>query len=195
MAEEAAEAAEAAGEKKVGEETTGEETTGEETTGLDFFDRARRFAVAMLLLAGVAAIAGSSLDWVTITAPPPIHPQADFGANQVALEQPRTRPFSGLEAGDGYWVLGGGIVIVIAAGMLLIRPRGRWALLAFLASLIIGAIAFADYRGVGDVSSSILTRMDIGSARPGVGLTLVAAAGFLGIVGSAAAIAATPPRD
>lgn len=178
------------------EEAAGEKTAGEETTGLDFFDRARRFAVALLLLAGVAAIAGSFLDWVTITAPPPpINPQADFGANQEALEQPRTRPFSGLEAGDGYWALGGGIVIVIAAGMLLIRPRGRWAILAFLASLIIGAIAFADYRGVGDVSSSISTRMDIGSARPGVGLTLAAAAGFLGIVGSAAAIAATPPRD
>jgi hypothetical protein len=38
--------------------------------------------------------------------------------------------------------------------------------------------------------------MDIvGAARPGLGLTLVAAAGFLGIVGSAAAIAATPPRE
>ena len=172
-----------------------EEAAEPETAGLDFFDRARRFAIALLLLAGVAAIAGSALDWVTITGPPPIDPQADFGPNQEALEPPRTRPFSGLEAGDGYWALGGGIVIVIAAGMLLIRPRGRWAVLAFLASLIIGAIAFADYRGVGDVSSSISTRMDIGSARPGVGLTLVAVAGFLGIVGSAAAIAATPPRD
>ncbi|HZJ49614.1 MAG TPA: hypothetical protein VFF07_01915 [Actinomycetota bacterium] len=178
------------------EETAGEETAGEETAGLDFFDRARRFAVALLLLAGVAAIAGSSLDWVTITVRRQIDPRADFGSNQDALEEPRTRPFSGLEAGDGYWALGGGIVIVIAAGMLLIRPRGRWAILAFLASLIIGAIAFADYRGVGDVSSSISARMEIDvSARPGVGLTLVAAAGFLGIVGSAAAIAATPPRD
>lgn len=168
---------------------------GEETVGLDFFDRARRLAVALLLLAGVAAIAGSALDWVTITKQTRIDPQADFGSDQSALEEPRTRPFSGLEAGDGYWALGGGIVIVIAAGLLLIRPRGRWAILAFLASLIIGAIAFADYRGVGDVSSSISRRMEIVAARPGVGLTLVAAAGFLGIVGSAAAIAATPPRD
>ena len=179
----------------VAEEAAEQETAGEETAGLDFFDRARRFAVVLLLLAGVAAIAGSSLDWVTITVQR-IDPQADFGSNQAALEEPgRTRPFSGLEAGDGYWALGGGIVIVIAAGLLLIRPRGRWATLAFLASLIIGAIDFADYRGVGDVSSSISTRMDLGAARPGVGLTLVAAAGFLGIVGSAAAIAATPPRD
>jgi hypothetical protein len=174
-----------------------EEAAGEETPGLDFFDRARRVAVALLILAGFAAIAGSSLDWVTITVRPQIDPQADFGSDQDALEDPgRIRPFYGLEAGDGYWALGGGIVIVIAAGLLLIRPRGRWAILAFLASLIIGAIAFADYRGVGDVSSSISTRMEIvGGARPGVGLTLVAAAGFLGIVGSAAAIAATPPRD
>ncbi|MGI8790914.1 MAG: hypothetical protein ACR2I4_08525 [Actinomycetota bacterium] len=173
-----------------------EEAAGEEPVGLDFFDRARRFAVALLMLAGLAAIAGSSLDWVRITERPQIDPKADFGSDQEALEEPsRTRPFSGLEAGDGYWALGGGIVIVIAAGLLLIRPRGRWAVLAFLASLIIGAIAFADYRGVGDVSSSISRRMDIVAARPGVGLTLVAAAGFLGIVGSAAAIAATPPRD
>jgi hypothetical protein len=170
---------------------------GEETVGLDFFDKARRFAIAVLLLAGVAAIAGSALDWVTITVRPQLDPGADFGADQEALEEPgRTRPFTGLEAGDGYWALGGGVVIVIAAGLLLIRPRGRWAILAFLASLIIGAIAFADYRGLGDVNSSISTRMDIQAAvRPGVGLTLVAAAGFLGIVGSAAAIAATPPRD
>jgi hypothetical protein len=169
----------------------------EEVVGLDFFDRARRFAIAVLLLAGVAAVAGSSLDWITITVRPRLDPNADFGSNQDALEAPgRSRPFTGLEAGDGYWALGGGIVLLLAAVLLLIRPRGRWAIVSFLVSLIIGAIAFADYRGVGDVNSSISTRMDIvGAARPGIGLTLVAAAGFLGIVGSAAAIAATPPRE
>ncbi len=179
------------------EEAAASQDTGEEAAGLDFFDRARRFAIAILLLAGAAAVVGSFLDWVTITVRPEIDPQADFGSDQDALEEPGpSRPFSGLEAGDGYWALGGGVVIVIAAGLLLIRPRGGWAILAFIASLIIGAIAFADYRGVGDVNSSISTRMEIqAAARPGVGLTLVAVAGFLGIVGSAAAIAATPPRD
>ncbi|MDQ3620109.1 MAG: hypothetical protein M3391_08280, partial [Actinomycetota bacterium] len=56
-------------------------------------------------------------------------------------------------------------------------------------SVVIGAIAFADYRGV----TELAREMDVsGEVDPGLGLALVAGAGIIGLVASAAGIAATP---
>jgi hypothetical protein len=163
----------------------------------DFFDVARRWAAALLMGAGVLAVVGSMLDWVTITVRPSLSENIDFGGQQDALEAPRvTEPFSGLEAGEGYWVLGAGIVLVALGALLLFRARARYAWLGLLASVVIGAIAFADFRGVGDLSSSFSRRMEIvGKARPALGLTLVAVSAFMGVLGAAGGIAASPSRD
>ncbi len=162
----------------------------------DFFDNARRWAAALLVVGGAAAIAGSALDWVVITARPQLQRGVDFGQGQPGVVAPEiTRPFTGLEAGDGWFVAIAGLVLVGASLLLLLRKRALYAYLALLASIVIGAIAFADYRGVGDLSSSIAQRMDIvGKARPALGLTLVAVSAFAGLFGSVAGIAASPRR-
>jgi hypothetical protein len=163
----------------------------------DFFDVARKWAAVLLVGAGVLAVVGSMLDWVTITVRPSLSENIDFGDQRDALEAPQvTEPFSGLEAGEGYWVLGAGIVLVAMGALLLLRRRALYAWLALLASVVIGAVAFADFRGVGDLSSSFSRRMEIvGKARPALGLTLVAVSAFMGVLGAAGGIAASPKRD
>jgi LPXTG-motif cell wall-anchored protein len=148
-----------------------------------------------MLAAGVAAIIGSALDWVTITARPELQPGARF-EDEAALEEPRvTRPFTGLEARDGWWSLAGGVVLAVAAVVLLVRKRAAWGWLGIVGAVIVGAVAIADYRGIGDLSSSISHRMDIvGGAEPGIGLTLAVAAAIVGLVASVAGIAASPRR-
>lgn len=149
--------------------------------GRDYFDKARLVSASVLFAAGVAAIAGALLDWVVVEATPPEVP-----ANQLD----RLPPFSGLELGDGYVVLIAGVVVVLSAFMLVIRSSSGFAWLAFLGSIVIGGIAFADYRGVEQLH---LDLEGIGtSPSPGIGLVLVAVAGFVGLVGAVAAIAATP---
>lgn len=161
--------------------------------GAHYFDRARSVAAAALLAAGGTAIVGAVLDWVTITPPPGLRSDADFGGATVP-EPAVTAPFTGIEAGDGWWVVGGGVAMLAAAVLLVVRKRSAYGWLGLLASVVIGSIAFADFRGIGDLSSSLSQRMDIvGAARPAVGIMLVAASALVGLVASAAGIAASPP--
>jgi hypothetical protein len=166
----------------------------EEAEQRDFFEVARRWAAIALIAAGVLGVVGSMLDWITITVRPSLSQNIDFGTQREGIETPKkTEPFTGLEAGEGYYVLGAGVVQVAAGALLLLHRRARYAWLGLLAAVVVGAIAFADFRGVGDLSSSISRRMEIvGRARPALGLTLVAAAAFVGVLGAAAGIAASP---
>jgi hypothetical protein len=158
----------------------------------DYFDRARSIAVAMLVAASAAAIIGSFLDWVTITDRPSLDPEADFGSQEV--EAPvESEPYSGVEARDGWIVVCAGVVLLLSSAGLAVRKRARYAGLAFVASMVIGGIAFADYQGSGDVSSAISDRMDIvGDPEPAVGITLVAVGGVVGLLGAVAGVVATP---
>jgi hypothetical protein len=161
----------------------------------DFFDRARRWAFAVMLLAGLAAIVGSSLEWVTISARPRLLEGTRFPGD-ASVERPRvSKPFTGLEATDGWWSLFGGVLLVLSAILLLVRRTSLWAWTGLAGAVLVGAIALADYRGIGNLSSSISHRMDIvGGAEPGIGITLVAAAALAGLVGSVVGIAASPRR-
>ncbi len=93
-----------------------------------------------------------------------------------------------MEAGDGWWVVGAAIVLMISATLLLLRAHGAgWGLFA---SVIIGGIAIADYRGVQQLAQDErVAGSDIGA---GIGLTLVVGAAFLGAITAAAGIAASP---
>jgi LPXTG-motif cell wall-anchored protein len=107
-----------------------------------------------------------------------------------------SRPFTGLEAGDGWWSVGGGAILVLAAALLYVRRRAVWGWAGLLGSILIGSVGIADYRGIGDLSSSISHRMDIvGQAAPALGLTLVVAAAIVGVVASVAGIAASPRAE
>lgn len=162
----------------------------------DFFDRARRVAVAALVAAGAAAAVGSALDWVTISDRPELREGFDFREQNELVEEPRvTEPFTGLEAGYGYYSLIGGMVVAGAALLLLWRKRGMYAWLAFVASIVVGAIAIAAYRGISDTSSALYHRMDVfGKAEPALGVTLVSAGAIIGLLASAVGVAATPYR-
>jgi hypothetical protein len=168
-----------------------------QAAGRDFFDVARAWASAVMLSAGAAAIIGSTLVWVSITVRPELQPGATFEGQDNRPEEPEvTKPFTGLEARDGWWSLTGGVVLVVAAVLLWLRRRATWGWLGLVGSILAGAVAIADYRGIGDLSSSISHRMDIvGRARPAFGLTLVVAAGIAGLVASVAGIAASPREE
>jgi hypothetical protein len=147
-----------------------------------FLDRARGASAAGLVAAGTAGILGSLLDWVTITAP-----STEQGRAEVTL------PFNGIEATDGWWVIGLAVILILMAIMLTVRRRSFYAWLAFVASIVMGGIAIADYRGIGELSSSISQRMDIvGDADPAIGITLVAASALIGVIASLVGVAATP---
>ena len=148
----------------------------------DYFERARAISASVLFAAAAAAIIGSVLDWVVVDATPPDVPsdQAD-----------RLPPFTGLEIGDGWFVIGAAVVVLISA--FFIVSKGSYAWLAFLGSVVIGGIAIADYRRVADIHLELEA---IGRGpRPGLGLTLVAAAGVIALIASVACIAATPSGD
>jgi len=166
-------------------------------TPRDIFDSAQKWAAALLVLAGALSVVGATLEWVEISVRPQVRSDVDFGDNQVQVEELEpTQPFSGLEAGDGWFVLGAGVMMIIAAGLFLVSRANRYAWLGFLAAVVIGSIAFTDYRGVGDFTSPISRRMEIvGKAVPALGLTLVAAAGLIGLIGAVVGIAASPQRD
>lgn len=149
----------------------------------DVFRKARRAGAALLILAAFLAIAGSFLNWVEITPPP-----------EVPLEQVnRTKPFTGVEARDGWLVVGAaGVLLLLALGVVA-RGRSFYGWVAFFTSILIGSIAIADYRGLNELGSAISRRMDIvGRAEPALGLILVAIAGLLGVAGSLVAIAGSP---
>ncbi|MGH2809042.1 MAG: hypothetical protein ACRDKT_17400 [Actinomycetota bacterium] len=149
----------------------------------DYFDKARSIAAAVMVAAAMAAVIGSLLDWVSIE-PPAIVPVAQ--ENQL-------EPFTGIEVNDGWVTAIAGILVMAFAALLVTRRRALWAALAFICSMVIGAVAVADYRGIQQIAYDEMNR--IGEVRPGVGLTLVAAAGFIGLIAAAAGVAATPRRD
>lgn len=162
------------------------------TSGTDIFDTARTIAVAALIAAATAAIVGSFLDWVTITERPELARDANFGGQTV--EEPEfSEPYSGIEARDGWIVVGAGAVLFVGGLGLAIRKTKAYALIAFLAAMVIGGIAFADFRSIGDVSSAISDRMDIiGDPEPAIGITVVAVAGVIGLAGAVTGLVATP---
>ena len=149
----------------------------------NYFDKARGASAAGLIAAGAAAIIGSLLDWVSIT-PPRIIP---------ADQAEGAEPFTGIEATDGWWVIGLAIVLILMAIMLTVTRRSLYAWLGFLTSIVMGGIAIADYRGIGELTSAITRRMDIiGDADPALGIMLVAAAALIGVIASLIGVAATP---
>jgi hypothetical protein len=148
-----------------------------------FLDRARAWAATGLFVAGGLAVIGASVEWVTIT-PPPRLPTS---------EVPKTVPYTGLEAGDGWWVLAAGIALGLMAMFLFLTSKSSFAWLAFFGSILIGGIAFSAYNAVGDSTSSLWRRMDrVGDVDPGLGLMLVAAAGIIGVIAAVTGVAATP---
>ena len=163
---------------------------GHTLSGVDFFDRVRSVAGTVLMASGATAIVGAMLDWVTITPPPRVRPEfRDMDLEGVEASV----PFSGLEAGDGWWVLGAGVIMILSAALLILRKRSFYAWIALLAAVVIGGITFADFRAIGDLASGLSRRMDIvGEAKPALGIVLVAASALVGIVASGAGIAATP---
>ncbi|MFN2587383.1 MAG: hypothetical protein ABR613_04595 [Actinomycetota bacterium] len=161
----------------------------------DFLDRARAFAAAGLVAAGSLAVAGSFLEWARIVERD-VAENIDFGEATDEIEPGQGEPFTGLEARDGWITLGAGLLTAFSAGALLLTRRGGYAWLAFWASVVTGGIAFADYRGLGDAAAAISRRMEVGAeARPGIGLTLVAAAATLGLISSVGGVAATPRAE
>jgi hypothetical protein len=149
----------------------------------DYFDRARRVAVVILLFAGVVAIVGSFLDWIVITELPPA-PEAGFGDQ-------RTRPYAGIDARDGWIVIGAAVVLLLATAGLAAKRRTGWV--AFIASIVMGAVAFSAYREVGNLSSSISRRMDIvGDPEPAIGVVLVAVGGVAALLGSVLGMISSP---
>lgn len=138
-----------------------------------------------MFIAGVVAIIGAAIDWVTVS-PPEILP---------AAEADRAVPFTGLEARDGWWILGGGVILVVCAVELVLRRSSGYAWLAFVVSIVVGGAAIAAYRAVGDSSSALVRRMDrVGELDPAAGVYLVATAAVLGLIAAVIGIAASPRR-
>ena len=150
------------------------------TNSGDFFERARAVAATVLFLCAAVAILGSFLDWVTVE-PPQVIP-----ADQAS----RVAAFNGLDAGDGVAVIIAALVVIAAAVLIVLRARSFFAWLAFIASMVIGGIAIADFRGIETLFYEEMDR--IGDPSPGIGLVLVAAGGLVGLVAAVAAVAATP---
>lgn len=164
----------------------------------DFFQRARRFAGALLLIAAALAIVGSLLDWIVLGAP-----EVPPGAEPVPETHPALRevdPLSGVELGDGRWTLGAGVVLALCALLLIVRPASRYAWLALVAAIVIGGVSFSAYRslGVGEfvvpLPGEDRDLFVFREGRAALGLILVTASAFVGLLGSVAAIVASPAR-
>lgn len=159
------------------------------------FDKARRAAVIVLLIAGATTVAGSLLNWVSITRPPLVG-GVDFGDNNDKVVRQASEPFTGVEASYGYYSLAGGIILVLGAVLLQARRRGKYAFVSFVSSMLIGGIALVAYRQIADRTSVLYLKMDIeGIARPALGLTLVTIGAITGLLASVAGYAATPYRS
>ncbi len=122
-------------------------------------------------------------------------PASSNGARRSGCEH---QPYSGIDAGDGWVVIALGIVI-IATGIALATARRRgFARLAFLTCIVLGGLAFANARAVGDLESGISQRMDVvGEPDSALGIKLVAGAAIVGFIGAATGLAASPkePED
>lgn len=155
-----------------------------QTSRGDYFDRARSAAVAGMIASAAAAILGALLDWVTITDRPPTVPSGQ-------LE--RAQPVSGIEAGDGWWVIIAAVIILNAALMLWIRRNNAWAWVAFIAAVVIGGIGIGDYRSIANDESGLLQRLElIGVTDHGIGILLVVAGALGGVIFSLIGVAASP---
>lgn len=151
----------------------------------DIFDNARITASILITLAGVAAIVGSVMNWVSFTLP-----ETGRGAPH---HQGPSAPVGGLDVRDGNVVIVAGVVLLVAALLLFVSSKGRWALLGLLAAMVIGAVAIADYRGLDDVSSVLSRKLDVvGEAHAAAGLVLVGIAAVVGLLASVLGLAATP---
>lgn len=164
--------------------------------GAVFFDKARRFAAAGIVLAGLSVVAGSLLDWAVITERR-VAEDVDFGEGVDLVGTGQGEGFRGIEDRDGRITLGGGIALIAAAVLLVVRRRSGIAWIAFWIAVAIGGIAFGDYRSIspseGEAPGGIAGRQEVGAeAMPGAGLTLVAAGAVLGVISSVGAVAATP---
>lgn len=159
--------------------------------GLDFFERARRIAVAVLLAAGAAIVIGGVLDWATLERCPEIVEGSTFDESE--LEEPPPCPLRGIDTTEGKAAVVGGFVMLFAAIMLTLRERSGYAWLAFTSAIVAGSSAIAAYRGIGDANSSISRRFGLIDAyEVALGLNLVAAAAMVAMVASITALAATP---
>lgn len=147
---------------------------------MDTFDRARAYAAAGMLAAGIATVVGTMLDWVSIR-PPQIIP-ADL--------IPAAEPFAGFETKSGPYLLIAAGVLILSAVMLTWRQRAIWAWVGFLASMVVGGLAFQNYRGLDELFYEQMER--IGAPSPAIGLMLVVAGGIAGLIASAAGVAAAP---
>lgn len=151
----------------------------------DIFERARAIAASILVATAIAGAVGSFLPWVTITPAGRVVEESDV--------RNVSEPFTGVEARDGWYVLAGAAVLLVSAVGLLLHRRRGYAWLAFLASIMIGAVAIAALRAIEDPTSGLSRRMNIiGDADPAFGLTLVAATAIIGLIASAVALVATP---
>ncbi|MEA2506768.1 MAG: hypothetical protein QOH48_1386 [Actinomycetota bacterium] len=164
----------------------------ENPEGQDYFDRARAFAATGLVVTGALAVVGCFLKWVTFSL---------VEAPGTHTTQSASAPIVGTKVSDWKAVFAAGVVVIIFALLLVIRKRSRYAWICFLASMVIGAIAVADYRGLGDPTSGFLRGLEHalhttvqGRAQPGIGLTLVAISGVGGLIASIVGIAASPHR-
>jgi hypothetical protein len=165
-----------------------------ETGGIDYFERARNVAVAVLLAAGAACVIGGVLDWARLDRCPEIVPGSTFEESQ--LEEPPPCPVRGIDTTEGKVAVAAGFATLATGILLILRAKSSFAWLALLSSVIAGSFAIAAYRGIGDVNSSISRRLGLIEAyEPGIGLTLVAAAAIVGVMAAVGGIAATPHTD
>lgn len=158
--------------------------------GGDYFERARAVSIALLMLAGVLAIAGSFMDWTTKgTIPEEIRLQSSV----PVIEDQLSDPVTGFDAGDGKVVIGAAVFVLVSAMLLAVTRQGRYGLLALLASVVTGAVAIAAYRSLGDTTSDFFRKLDLaGAIDPGIGLILVAVAGLLGVLAGSLGMISSP---
>ena len=160
--------------------------------GIDFTTKLRIVAGAVLLIVGVLGVVGSVVDWVTITPPGSPPPGVDFEGDPFVPDE-STDPFNGLEARDGYVTLVASGLILAAGFLLVIGRKGGG--LAFVSSILLGAVAFSAYEGTSSPGSALMERTDtVGDPDPGLGPLLLGIAAVAGLIAAALAVAATP-RD
>ena len=149
-----------------------------------YFDKPRSIAASVLFAAGVAAIIGSFLDWVVMTPP------------SILQERllPGLEPFNGLETDDGWIILVTAGVLMLSAVLLFLTKKSLWGWLGFFASMVMGAVSIADYRGIDTLAFDEERRIGL-AADPGFGLTLVVEAALIGVASSVAGVAASPRPD
>ncbi|HEX2240001.1 MAG TPA: hypothetical protein VHJ82_02485 [Actinomycetota bacterium] len=160
----------------------------------DYFARARTIAAAGLFAAAAIAIAGAFLHWAAIDRLPPTVPTA---------QAERAEPLRGVDIpggwfglADGWWVIIGAGVLVIAAVQLVRTGRSTFGWLAFWAAVVLGAITIADFRGISRPTSELAQRLDrIGEVEPGIGLVLTAVATGLALVAALAGVAGAPKPE